>query len=66
MEEFENLEQLTKNIAVNLLDAKYLINTLTRIVDGDAEQTTILDIILLKIEQSFKYNEKCRSYISKN
>jgi hypothetical protein len=61
MEERINLQNLTREISSNLVEAKHLLEALEEL---DIKQGTILAIALRNIKTAFDKTEKCREIIS--
>ena len=64
MEEFKNLEELTKNISDKLLDSISMLEILRDIIDGEQKEDFLISNSLKNIKQSFNDIEKCRELIS--
>ena len=64
MEEFKNLEELTKNISNKLLDSISMLEILLDIIDGEQKEDFLVSSTLKNIKQSFNDIEKCRQLVS--
>lgn len=63
MEKTENLSELTKKISGTLLDSLYLTEISADLVDGEAKENTLVQILKCNIKKSFLGTEKCRKII---
>lgn len=63
MENQQNLAELSKEISNKLLDSANLLKTLEEIIDGKAQEATLLIIIQNNIKSAFDKIEKCRTMI---
>ena len=64
MEEFKNLEELTKNISDKLLDSISMLEILRDIIEGELKEDFLISSTHKNIKQSFNDTEKCRKLIS--
>ena len=64
MTEQKTLAEKSGSISDKLLNSIYLVEILSDIVDGEAHEATLLEIVRQNLKSAFQEVEECRELIS--